>query len=92
MSKSEPYIVKCDDGSLLMEWIGEDWRFVLSVENVPELESSWHLVHRQFSGGSGYIKRDFFDSLLQHLYETGFLSMWIKVNSLTCILSEDIDE
>lgn len=41
---SQPHITKCEDGSILLEWIlGTDARFYISIE--PNLgESSWGYV------------------------------------------------
>jgi len=48
-----------DDGSVLIEWIFDDFRIGFSIESEPK-ESSWYLVSNTNSGemaASGYISR-----------------------------------
>ena len=38
-----PSIVRCEDGSILIEWINDRSRFGISVELLPE-ETGWYFV------------------------------------------------
>ncbi len=44
--RKKPHIVKCEDGSILCEWIDKNWRMGISIE--PTLEdSSWYFIQKR---------------------------------------------
>lgn len=55
-----------DDGSILLEWIFNDFRVGFSIEQI-ESESSWYLVSNEKYGetnASGFISENNFDNIL----------------------------
>jgi len=60
-----------DDGSILLEWIFNDFRVGFSIEQI-ESESSWHLVSNEKYGetnASGFISKNNFDNILLWLID-----------------------
>ena len=50
---NDPKVTKCDDDSILLEWIGENARFGLVIDVEPEF-SSWFYVHKYDEFGGAY--------------------------------------
>jgi hypothetical protein len=42
----KPCVVKCEDGSTLIEFISKEWRFGICIEKERK-ESSWYLVTKK---------------------------------------------
>jgi hypothetical protein len=55
----KPLVHRCEDGSILFEWLEREWRFVISIEKYFS-ESSWYLVTRKGKlDAYGYLSEDF---------------------------------
>ena len=44
--KKNPLVTRCEDGSILLEWLFKDWRIGISIEK-NRAESSWYIVARK---------------------------------------------
>lgn len=69
----KPYAYECEDGSLLIEWIGQDnqWRLGISIEAKLD-ESSWYYLSKAPDGGVGLSISDRLPpALLDRLQEQG---------------------
>ena len=65
---TKPYVTKCPDGSILIEFVNKDWRFGISLEK-DRKESSWYLVdkkrmtNKDFEENMGTLPEEFLNLL-----------------------------
>lgn len=68
----KPCVVKCEDGSTLIEFIDKEWRFGIVIEKNRK-ESSWHLVDKKrmtnedFENNCGNLSEEFLNLLKEEL-------------------------
>lgn len=69
---AKPCVVKCEDGSTLIEFIDKDWRFGIVIDKNRK-ESSWYFVDKDrlnpedFENNCGHLSEDFLKLLKDNL-------------------------
>lgn len=56
------YVIHCDDGSILYEWVGNHRRFGIAIELKPE-DSGWYFIDKDGTIEGGELPKELLDLL-----------------------------